>query len=44
MNKWEFSVGLYPGIVIGMRTYAYEESNLHVFYLPFVDFALEVFK
>jgi len=41
VNKWSFSVGLYPGILIGMRTYDFEESRMHAFYLPFVDFILE---
>lgn len=41
---WEFSIGLYPGILIGMRTYDYEDSRVHVFYLPFVDFAFEIFN
>jgi hypothetical protein len=40
-NKWSFSVGLYPGILIGMRTYDFEESRMHALYIPFVDFILE---
>ena len=43
-GEWEFSIGLYPGVLIGMRTYDYENSRLHVFYLPFVDFAFEIFN
>ena len=41
VNKWAFSIGFYPGILIGMRTYDFEESTMHAFYLPFVDFILE---
>jgi hypothetical protein len=41
---WEFTIGFYPGILIGVRTYNYGDSDLHVFYLPFVDFALEIGK
>lgn len=38
---WAFSVGLYPGILIGMRTYDFEDSTMHAFYIPFIDFILE---
>lgn len=41
---WEMSIGVYPGIVLGFRSYEYEESWVHVLYLPFVDFALELSK
>lgn len=43
-NKWALSIGLYPGILIGMRTYDFEESRMHVFYIPFIDFVLELPK
>lgn len=43
-KAWEFSVGVYPGILLGLRTYEYEESKLHVLYIPFIDIALEIFK
>ena len=42
--NWELSLGLYPGILLGIRTYVEEDSVLHVLYLPFVDIALEIFK
>lgn len=41
---WEISVGFYPGILLGVRTYSYEESDLHVLYLPFVDISIELSK
>ena len=41
---WEFTIGFYPGILLGARTYNYEESDLHVFYMPFIDFAIEISK
>ena len=41
---WEFSMGFYPGVLIGMRTYRERNRNNHVVYLPFVDFCLTTFK
>ena len=43
-QAWELSIGVYPGVLFGIRTYEYEDSRLHVLYIPFVDIALEVFK
>lgn len=43
-TAWEFSVGLYPGILFGIRTYEYSDSKLHVLYIPFIDLALEIYK
>ena len=44
IKNWTLSVGFYPGILIGMRTYEEDEQDSYVLYLPFVDIALEVFK
>ena len=41
-KEWSLEIGLYPGILFGMRSYAYKESTVWVLYLPFVDIALEV--
>jgi len=41
---WEFSMGFYPGVLIGMRTYKERNRNNHVVYLPFVDFCLTTIK
>ena len=43
-DNWSLSVGFYPGILFGSR--AYEESNqlTYVFYIPFVDIALEIYQ
>ena len=41
---WEFSMGFYPGVLIGMRTYRERNRNNHVIYLPFVDFCLTTIK
>ncbi len=43
-SAWEFSIGYYPGVLFGMRTYPAEDVNIHVLYIPFVDFVLRVAK
>jgi len=42
--QWSISIGLYPGILFGFRTYPQEESTIHVMYVPFLDIALEILK
>lgn len=44
LEGWELTIGLYPGILFGIRTYEYEDSKLHVLYIPFIDIALEIFN
>ncbi len=41
---WELSIGLYPGILLGIRSYINKDYNEHVVYLPFVDFCLIIDK
>ncbi len=41
---WELSIGLYPGILLGIRSYMNENYNEHVIYLPFVDICLIIDK
>ena len=43
-DNWSLSVGLYPGILFGARTYEEPDLTAHVLYIPFVDFALEIYK
>ena len=43
-DDWTFSIGFYPGILFGMRSYNEPTQTAHVFYLPFIDFALEIYK
>ena len=43
-KNWTLSVGFYPGILIGMRTYVEDEQTSYFVYIPFVYIALEVFK
>lgn len=40
----KITIGLYPGILFGIRTYEYDNSKLHVLYIPFIDVALEIFN
>ena len=42
--KWEFSMGFYPGVLLGFRSYTERNKQNHVMYLPFVDFCLTIFK
>ena len=40
-KQWSLSIGTYPGILFGARTYEEPNQITHVVYLPFVDFAFE---
>jgi len=44
MKAYRISIGLYPGVLIGVRTYEQEDVVQHVVYLPFVDIAFEYIK
>ena len=47
MKGWELSIGFYPGLLIGMRSYyVHGEPNRvdHVFYLPLIDLCLTIYK
>ena len=44
MQKWELSVGFYPGILLGFRSYDQDDRVNHVLYLPFVDACLTILK
>jgi len=43
-KNWELTMGFYPGVIIGIRSYNQEDSVQHVIYLPFVDMCLEIFE
>jgi hypothetical protein len=43
-KQWSLSIGTYPGILFGIRSYEEEGQTTHVFYLPLIDIALEVYK
>jgi len=42
-SAWELSVGLYQGILIGIRSYPNELRTDHVIYLPFIDLCLTIY-
>jgi hypothetical protein len=42
MKDWEFSIGTYPGILIGFRSYQEGTKSTHVVYIPFVDLCFTV--
>lgn len=42
--SWELSIGLYPGILIGARSYANKETTDHVLYMPFIELCLTIYK
>lgn len=46
ITGWEITLGFYPGILFGVRTYGYKKTNTtdHVLYLPFVDICLTIYK
>ena len=41
---WAVSLGMYPGVLIGMRTYKNDNLTSHVFYIPFFDLAIQIEK
>ena len=41
---WEFSIGFYPGILVGFRSYDQDDRNQHVIYLPFIDVCITIAK
>jgi|TARA_R110002012_G_C11247972_1_gene566308 hypothetical protein len=43
-DNWSLSVGFYPGLLLGIRSYDEDDKITHVLYFPFVDIALEIFK
>ncbi len=43
-DNWSLSVGFYPGILFGMRTYEEPKQVVYVIYLPFVDIALTIYN
>ena len=46
MRNWEISLGMFPGILFGIRTYEYdhEEYADYVIYLGFFDIVLTIFE
>ena len=43
-KSWSLSLGFYPGILLGMRSYHEDKQATHVIYIPFIDLALEIYN
>jgi len=41
---WSLEIGLYPGMLLGFRTYEQGDHNMHVLYFPFVEIGLSIYK
>jgi hypothetical protein len=44
MKQWDISIGLYPGILIGLRTYKNKLHVSHVLYLPLIDLCINIYN
>ena len=44
MKNWELSIGFYPGLLLGIRSYVEKEFVENVLYLPLVDISLKIEK
>ena len=42
ITGWEVSLGLYPGVLLGFRSYIEESGENHVLYIPFIDICLTI--
>jgi len=40
--SWSIEIGLYPGVLLGIRSYDSKEGKIHVVYLPFIDIAFYI--
>ncbi len=43
-KSWELAIGLYPGVLFGIRTYQEPTYDTHVLYLPFINILLTIDK
>ncbi len=44
MTNWELSIGTFPGLLFGVRSYVEQYRTNHVIYLLFVDICLTIYK
>jgi uncharacterized membrane protein len=42
IENWEFSIGIYPGVLFGYRRYKETWVDEHVLYIPFFDISLKI--
>ena len=43
-DNWSLSIGTYPGLLFGIRSYEEDHALIYVLYVPFIDIALEIEK
>ena len=43
MKGFEVSIGMYPGLLFGVRSYKQDDRVDHVFYLPLFDLCITIF-
>ena len=43
-KSWSIEIGLYPGVLLGARSYNSGENKIHVLYLPFIDIAFYIYE
>jgi hypothetical protein len=41
--NYSITLGLYPGILIGSRSYDFNHSTMYVLYVPFIQLMLEIY-
>ena len=41
-REWSLTLGIYPGILLGFRSYREETYTTHVLYMPFIDLAFVI--
>jgi len=45
MKNYEVTIGTYPGVLVGGRTYKDNSGTVnHVIYLPFIDICISITK
>jgi hypothetical protein len=44
MKSWQLEIGLYPGVLFGVRTYIQKEFTEHVLYIPLIEMCLTVYE
>lgn len=44
MKPWQLELGVYPGILFGIRTYTEKDFREHVLYIPFIELCLTVYE
>lgn len=44
MKNWQLEIGIYPGVLLGIRTYDQNNYKEHVLYIPFIELILTVYN